>query len=105
MGQITRRILCECLLAALTTLCLSASAPALSFNAPRAFPMLADALTTGDFNNDGIPDLAGVSPHSPYVSIGIGTGDGAFQPAVNYLLTAIPSRNLSLRRISIATAT
>lgn len=42
-------------------------------------------VATGDFNNDGIPDLA-IANHDPAGTIGIllGNGDGTFQPSVEY---------------------
>jgi len=40
---------------------------------------------TGDFNHDGIPDLAVVDNNGSWgVSILLGNGDGSFQPPVNY---------------------
>jgi hypothetical protein len=46
------------------------------------------AVAIGDFNGDGIPDLAVANPSnnfgSPKVSVLLGNGDGTFQPAVNY---------------------
>ncbi len=38
----------------------------------------------GDFNGDGVPDLAVASNGSNTVSILLGKGDGTFRPAVNY---------------------
>jgi hypothetical protein len=40
-----------------------------------AFP---SGVVSGDFNNDGIPDLAWVQPHSGSVSAALGQGDGTF---------------------------
>ena len=42
-----------------------------------------NALTAGDFNRDGKPDLVAGAP-SNGLAILIGNGDGTFQPAVNY---------------------
>ena len=41
-------------------------------------------IAAGDFNGDGIPDLAAASNASNNVSIFIGKGDGTFKPAVAY---------------------
>jgi hypothetical protein len=42
-------------------------------------------IIAGDFNTDGIPDLAVYSATSPYVYVLLGIGDGTFQPALPYL--------------------
>jgi Big-like domain-containing protein/VCBS repeat protein len=45
----------------------------------------------GDFNNDGIPDIAILNHHTPgTISICLGNGDGTFQTAVNYTVGAYP---------------
>ena len=51
--QPVRRMFRGSLFTALTALCLHANTPPVSFDAPGAFPMLADAIATGDFNGDG----------------------------------------------------
>ena len=48
-------------------------------------------LATGDFNNDGHPDLAIVNTGDNNVSILLGNGDGTFQPAVNYNVGGTPN--------------
>jgi hypothetical protein len=55
-----------------------------TFQAPRNSPITqAPAfLVTGDFNNDGIPDLALCDGYS--LAVLLGNGDGTFQPAVPY---------------------
>jgi hypothetical protein len=40
-----------------------------------------DAVAVGDFNGDGIPDLAVANCYSNNVSVLLGKGDGTFQPA------------------------
>jgi|GEM_PF-1521414 len=45
----------------------------------------------GDFNGDGIPDLAVANRDSFTVSILLGRGDGTFQPAVNYFTGPNPA--------------
>ncbi|MBZ5611550.1 MAG: FG-GAP-like repeat-containing protein [Acidobacteriia bacterium] len=40
--------------------------------------------TVGDFNGDGVPDLAVASNGSSTVSVLLGTGNGTFKTAVNY---------------------
>ncbi len=48
------------------------------------------AVAVGDFNGDGIPDLAVANLNSGDVSILLGNGDGSFQPAHNYAAGAVP---------------
>ena len=48
------------------------------------------AITTGDFNGDGIVDAAVTSSETNQVSILLGTGGGTFKPAVNYPVGAYP---------------
>jgi hypothetical protein len=49
------------------------------------------AIASGDFNGDGFPDRAVVNYDSNSVSILLGTGDGNFQPAVNYTVGGYPT--------------
>lgn len=48
------------------------------------------SIATGDFNNDGKPDLAVVNYYSANVSILLGNGAGSFAPAVNYSVGSNP---------------
>jgi hypothetical protein len=48
------------------------------------------AIASGDFNGDGFPDKAVANTGSNSVSILLGTGDGNFQPAVNYMVGELP---------------
>ena len=52
----------------------------------RAYPVGSDPnpVTVGDFNGDGIPDLAVGNLASNTVSVLLGNGDGTFQAAVTY---------------------
>ncbi len=48
------------------------------------------AIAWGDFNGDGIPDLAVANSGSATVSVLLGTGDGSFQSARDYAVPANP---------------
>ncbi len=43
-----------------------------------------NAIVSGDFNNDGIPDLATANAGTNNVSVMLGTGTGSFSPAVTF---------------------
>jgi len=71
--------------AVLGTAALGASATSLNFLNPSNPPTGANPLSiaTGDFNNDGIPDLAIANSGSGTVTILLGTGNGTFTQAAN----------------------
>jgi hypothetical protein len=48
------------------------------------------ALAAGDFNGDGIPDLAVTDAANSAVSVLLGIGDGSFQTAVSYNAGSAP---------------
>jgi len=48
------------------------------------------SVAVGDFNGDGIPDLAISNESSSTVSILLGKGDGTFQSQVSYATGAYP---------------
>ena len=49
-----------------------------------------DAITTGDFNADGKPDLVAANVLDNNVSVFLGNGAGIFQTAVNYAAGNLP---------------
>ena len=49
------------------------------------------AIASGDFNGDGFSDRAVVNSGNNSISILLGTGDGNFQPAVNYGVGGFPT--------------
>src|SRR5262245_6077235 len=51
-----------------------------SFLAPVSYPVAANGVAVGDFNNDGIPDLAATGNNT--VSVVLGNGDGTFQSSL-----------------------
>src|SRR5262245_58198441 len=70
----------------------SAQAQNVSFIARRAFGAGANprSLAVGDFNGDGVQDLAVANQSSNNVSVLLGNRDGTFQAAVNFGAGAIP---------------
>ena len=59
-----------------------------------SFPM---SITSADFNNDGLPDLATANENNGTFSILLGKGDGTFAPSVNYPF--IPGTTTSIQSI------
>jgi len=65
------------------------------FDAPAGFAIGPDltyptAAAVGDFNNDGIADLAVTEPNSSLVSIMMGVGDGTFWKTASYAVNVGP---------------
>src|SRR5262249_15940696 len=48
------------------------------------------SVAVGDFNGDGVPDLAGANQNSFSVSVLLGKGDGSFQVARNFDVGTFP---------------
>jgi len=57
-----------------------------TFQVPTYFPLPQNSywVAVGDFNRDGIPDIAASIDNYGGISILLGNGDGTFQPQVNY---------------------
>src|SRR5258707_524175 len=70
----------------------AAQAQGVSFIARRDFDagLRPSSLAVGDFNGDGVPDLAVTSRCSDDVSVLFGTGDGTFQAARNFAVGSQP---------------
>ncbi len=77
----------------LTSLAVSTALAQTQFSGPRNYSVgtTPAAVAVGDFNGDGIEDLAAVNSGSGNVSILLGTGDGTFLPAVNYHASNSPT--------------
>ncbi|MFD3164085.1 FG-GAP repeat domain-containing protein [Herpetosiphon sp. NSE202] len=60
--------------------------PAVDFAAPVHYPTSFNAreVVSGDFNSDGVQDLASISWAGRTISVNLGNGDGTFDPANNY---------------------
>ncbi len=60
-----------------------------SFQPPRTFAtatsFFGQAVAVGDFNGDGVPDLAVTDSSNNSVNVLLGTGDGSFQGATNFI--------------------
>lgn len=65
-----------------------------SFKPPQAYAVGTTPVSaaTGDFNGDGIPDIAVANSGSNNVSVLLGKGDGTFGAAINYDAGVSPSR-------------
>jgi hypothetical protein len=77
---------CRFALAALVLLAVDTPHTRSGFHAALSFDTgkQAYSVAVGDFNGDGIPDLAVANVDSNSVSVLLGKGDGTFQAAVNY---------------------
>jgi uncharacterized protein (TIGR03437 family) len=85
MVPITGRLLFCTLLAA------SAFAQSPAFGPPSSFPAqkASLAIASGDFNGDGLPDVAVANSASATLSIFLGTGSGKFSPATSANLPSV----------------
>jgi hypothetical protein len=57
-------------------------------------------VATGDFNNDGIPDLAWVNAQGGSVQVMLGNGDGTFTNAGSSILVADPAQMLAVADVN-----
>jgi hypothetical protein len=62
-------------------------APAEVIPGPGMYPT---GIASGDFNNDGIPDLVAVSPTQGGIGVALGKGDGTFGPWISSSSTNAP---------------
>ena len=64
-----------------------------TFQAPQNSPMGVTpySVVAGDFNEDGIPDLAAANLLDDTVSVRLGNGDGTFQPRATFATGDIPA--------------
>src|SRR5579862_6178282 len=81
------------LLALLVSLTLPIPTPQAQFEARALLPVPGDlySLMAGDFNRDGIPDVAAVNSGGG-VEILLGNGDGTFRMGANYGGRGVPLR-------------
>src|SRR5437868_4817182 len=66
-----------------------------TFGAAQDYAVSAISLVVGDFDGDGIPDLAVTTGGSDSVSILLGNGDGTFQAAQGYALSRGTPRSIA----------
>jgi hypothetical protein len=80
-------------LAVLAQLALGTPRAQSGFQAPLAFDAGSNSVSVavGDFNGDGIPDLAIANSSSRTVSVLLGNGDGTFGVAVDYAAGSSPT--------------
>jgi hypothetical protein len=79
---------------ALVSLLLSAALSGQSvFNGPRDYIVgsYPDSVIVGDFNEDGLPDVAVANQYSSGISVLLQNSDGTFQLAVNYAVGSQPT--------------
>jgi hypothetical protein len=79
---------------ALATAALGASTPGLNWNMLSSIPFTNAGWlkpVAGDFNGDGIPDLAVVNTNSMTIAILVGKGDGTFKTIAGPTLTTYPA--------------
>jgi FG-GAP-like repeat/Putative Ig domain/FG-GAP repeat/Beta-propeller repeat len=92
LGDTHRRIAKVVAATLLCLVCASTSAQSILFQAPHTYAVgnFPTAIATGDFNGDGIADLAVSNAYSANVSILLGHADGSFTPAVTIASGGVP---------------